>query len=86
MQDAKAELEEEESREYVTITDSEGSERVFELVDEIGYDFTEFFDLMAVSTKAVSTSAVNQKVHVKNPLLNPDTNLKVPDLDDWLNN
>lgn len=37
MQDAKAELEEEESREYVTITDSEGSERVFELVDAMQY-------------------------------------------------
>lgn len=69
-----------------TVASLTDGKRVFELVDEIGYDFTEFFDLMAVSTKAVSTSAVNQKVHVKNPLLNPDTNLKVPDLDDWLNN
>lgn len=60
--------------------------RVFELVDEAGYDFSEFFDFMAVSIKAVSTSSPDQKIHVDNPLENEETNLKVPDLDDWLNN
>ena len=60
--------------------------RVFELVDEVGYDFTEFFDFMAISIKAVSTSSTDQHIHVDNPLEKEDTNLKVPDLDDWLNN
>ncbi|WP_304263457.1 VWA domain-containing protein [Kallipyga massiliensis] len=59
--------------------------RVFELVDEAGYDFSEFFDFMAVSIKAVSTSSPDQRIHVDNPLKNEETNLKVPDLDDWLN-
>ena len=58
---------------------------MFELVDEAGYDFTDFFDFMAISIKAVSTSSPDQRIHVDNPLEKEDTNLKVPDLDDWLN-
>ena len=58
---------------------------MFELVDEAGYDFTDFFDFMAISIKAVSTSSPDQRIHVDNPLEKEHTNLKVPDLDDWLN-
>ena len=61
---------------------------IFELVDEAGYDFSEFFNLMAVSVKAVSTSSPDQKIHINpddNPMKKADSNLKVPDLDDWLN-
>lgn len=62
--------------------------RVFELIDEGGYDFSQFFNLMAVSVKAVSTSSPDQKIHINpedDPTRRPDSNLKVPDLDDWLN-
>lgn len=59
--------------------------RVFELVDEVGYDFTDFFDFMALSVKAVSTSSPDERVHVENPLEKKDTNLRVPNLDAWLN-
>ena len=60
--------------------------RVFELVDEDGYDFTEFFDFMAVSVKAVSTSAPGQDtVSVKSNIGREGSNCRVPDLDKWLN-
>lgn len=68
-----------------TVAKLTDGKRVFELVDEAGYDFTDFFDFMAISIKAVSTSSPDQRIHVENPLKNEDTNLKVPDLDDWLN-
>ncbi|WP_434309862.1 vWA domain-containing protein [Hominifimenecus sp. rT4P-3] len=68
-----------------TVAKLTDGKRVFELVHEDGYDFTEFFDLMAVSVKAVSTSSPDQKIHVDNPLKKEGTNLKVPDLDEWLN-
>ena len=61
--------------------------RVFELVDEDGYDFTEFFDFMAVSVKAVSTSAPGQDtVSVKSNIGRKGSNCRVPDLEGWLNN
>lgn len=68
-----------------TVAKLTDGKRVFELVDETGYDFTDFFDFMAISIKAVSTSSPDQRIHVDNPLKKEDTNLKVPDLDDWLN-
>lgn len=68
-----------------TVAKLTDGKRVFELVDEIGYDFTEFFDFMAISIKAVSTSSPGQFIHVDNPLEKEGTNLKVPDLDNWLN-
>lgn len=68
-----------------TVAKLTDGKRVFELVDEAGYDFTDFFDFMAISIKAVSTSSPDQRIHVDNPLEKEHTNLKVPDLDDWLN-
>lgn len=68
-----------------TVAELTDGKRVFELVDEAGYDFTEFFDLMAVSVKAVSTSSPDQRIHVENPIAKGGSNLKVPDLDAWLN-
>lgn len=60
--------------------------RVFELVNEDGYDFTEFFDFMAVSVKAVSTSAPGQDtVSVKSNIGREGSTCRVPDLDAWLN-
>lgn len=60
--------------------------RVFELVNEDGYDFTEFFDFMAVSVKAVSTSAPGQDtVSVKSNIGREGSSCRVPDLDAWLN-
>lgn len=67
----------------VQLTDGK---RVFELVNEDGYDFTEFFDFMAVSVKAVSTSAPGQDtVSVKSNIGREGSTCKVPDLDAWLN-
>jgi len=60
---------------------------VFELVDEEGYDFTDFFDFIAVSTKALSTSAPGEVPHIKdeeNPFKKEDCNIKVIDIDSWL--
>lgn len=60
--------------------------RVFELVNEDGYDFSEFFDFMAVSVKAVSTSAPGQDtVSVKSNIGSEGSTCRVPDLDAWLN-
>ncbi len=60
--------------------------RVFELVNEDGYDFSEFFDFMAVSVKAVSTSAPGQDtVSVKSSIGREGSTCRVPDLDAWLN-
>jgi uncharacterized protein YegL len=68
-----------------TVAELTDGVRVFELADEAGYDFSEFFNLMAVSVKAVSTSSPDQKIHIKNPIEDGKSNLKVPDLDAWLN-
>lgn len=43
-----------------TVAQLTDGKRVFELVNEDGYDLTEFFDYMAVSVKVVSTSAPGQ--------------------------
>lgn len=60
--------------------------RVFELVNEDGYDFSEFFDFMAESVKAVSTSAPGQDtVSVKSNIGREGSTCRVPDLDAWLN-
>ena len=61
--------------------------RVFELVDETGFDFTDFFKVMEVSIKAVSTSAPGEKPTIKdeeNPLKKEGCGVKVANLDDWL--
>lgn len=71
-----------------TIAKLSDGKRVFELVDENGYDFTEFFQFAAEFVKAVSTSAPGQRIHIpdsKNPLKKENSNLQVPDLDDWVN-
>ena len=61
--------------------------RVFELTDEKGYDFTDFFKVMEVSIKAVSTSAPGAKPVIKdeeNPLNQKDCGVRVVNIDDWL--
>ena len=61
--------------------------RVFELTDENGYDFTDFFKVMEVSIKAVSTSAPGAKPVIKdeeNPLNQKDCGVRVVNIDDWL--
>ncbi len=69
-----------------TVAKLTDGKRVFELVDENGFDFTEFFDFMAVSIKAVSTSAPGQStVSVKSNIGQEGSNCRVPDLDAWLN-
>lgn len=69
-----------------TVAQLTDGKRVFELVNEDGYDFTEFFDFMAVSVKAVSTSAPGQDtVSVKSNIGREGSNCRVPDLDAWLN-
>lgn len=69
-----------------TVAQLTDGKRVFELVDEDGYDFSEFFDFMAVSVKAVSTSAPGQDtVSVKSDIGREGSNCRVPDLDAWLN-
>ncbi len=62
---------------------------IFELVDEMGFDFTDFFDFMTVSIKAASTSAPGAKVHIKdeeNPFKKEKCNVKLADVDHdkWL--
>ena len=70
-----------------TVAQLTGGKRVFELVDEDGYDFTEFFDFMAVSVKAVSAKTPDQDVvSVKHSIGQKGSKCRVPDLDDWLNN
>lgn len=60
--------------------------RVIELVNGDGYDFSEFFDFMAISVKAVSTSAPGQDtVSVKSNIGREGSSCRVPDLDAWLN-
>ena len=69
-----------------TVAELTEGKRVFALQDSLSYDFTQFFQLMAASAKAVSQSAPGERIHIDNPLEQPDNNLIVPDLDDWLNN
>lgn len=69
-----------------SVTQLTDGKRVFELVNEDGYDFSEFFDFMAVSVKAVSTSAPGQDtVSVKSNIGREGSTCRVPDLDAWLN-
>ncbi len=69
-----------------TVAKLTDGKRVFELVDENGFDFSEFFDFMAVSIKAVSTSAPGQdNVHIKHNIGREGSSCRVPDLDEWLN-
>lgn len=69
-----------------TVAQLTDGKRVFELVDGDGYDFTEFFDFMAVSIKAVSTSATDQdRISVETNIGRKGSNCRVPDLDAWLN-
>lgn len=69
-----------------TVAKLTDGKRVFELVDENGFDFSEFFDFMAVSVKAVSTSAPGQDtVSVKHNIGREGSTCRVPDLDAWLN-
>lgn len=68
-----------------TVAQLTGGKRVFELVDEEGFDFSEFFDFMAVSIKAVSTRAANERVNIESNIGKEGSNCRVPDLDAWLN-
>lgn len=64
-----------------------GGERIFELVQEKGYDFTGFFKVMEVSIRVVSTSAPGEKPQIKdeeNPLMKEDCGVRVVKIDDWL--
>ena len=58
---------------------------VFELKDEAGYDFTQFFDFMSESIKTVSTSVPGARVHVDDPTEKTDATIQKADLDAWLN-
>ncbi|MGI5884535.1 MAG: vWA domain-containing protein [Candidatus Spyradocola sp.] len=61
-------------------------ERIFELKDESDFDFSEFFNLMKISAKAISASAPGQnRVTVKSDIGGPNSNMRVPDLDAWMN-
>ena len=57
---------------------------IVELVDGVGYDFSQFFNLLSKSMKAVSVSSPGAKVHV-DVTSEEVSNLKVPDIDKWLN-
>lgn len=59
--------------------------RTFEVTSG-DYDFTDFFDYAANSTKAASVSAPGAKLSVKTPIGTPDSNVAAVNLDDWLNN
>lgn len=68
-----------------TVAKLTNGERVFELVDENGFDFSEFFDLMAVGVKALSTSAPGERVTIKHNIGREGSTCRVPDLDKWVN-
>lgn len=68
-----------------TVAKLSDGKRVFELRDEAGFDFTEFFDFMAVSVKAVSTAAVGQIAMVDSKIGQEGSTCVVPDLTAWLN-
>ena len=58
---------------------------VFELTDEAGYDFTQFFDFMSESIKTVSLSRLGEHIHVDDPTEKPGATIRKANLDDWLN-
>ena len=59
--------------------------RIFELTDDAGFDFRDFFNFMSESIKNISTSTPGAKVHIDDPTEKPNSTLKHPNLDDWLN-
>lgn len=61
--------------------------RVFELVDEDGYDFHEFFQVIAEVSKKRSTSAPGEKIKIDSTAGQVDkgSNCRVPNFDEWLN-
>ena len=58
---------------------------VFELTDEAGYDFTQFFDFMSESIKTKSLSRLGETIHVDDPTEKPGATIRKANLDDWLN-
>ena len=68
-----------------TIATLTQGERVLELTDPSGYDFSEFFDFMAISAKAVSTSAPGERIRVNHKIGQTGSSCRVPNLDKWLN-
>jgi len=68
-----------------TIATLTQGERVLELTDPSGYDFSEFFDFMAISAKAVSTSAPGERIRLNHKIGQPGSSCRVPNLDRWLN-
>lgn len=70
-----------------TVAQLTDGKRVFELVDEDGYDFSEFFDFMAISVKTASLkNSRDDAVSVNHNIGREGSKCRVPDLDDWLNN
>lgn len=57
---------------------------VFELENENGYDFSQFFNLLSKTLVTVSGGALGEKVNIRVTRDEMD-NLKVPDLNAWLN-
>lgn len=49
------------------------------------FDFTEFFDYVGNSVKAVSVSAAGEAVHVETDLGSEESSIKITPLDKWLN-
>ena len=64
-----------------TVAKLTDEKRVFEMVDETDFDFMAFYTI-----NAVCTTFPNIPIYRENPLVKEKTNLKVPDLDEWLNN
>ena len=66
------------------LTEGAGS-MVFEIHDD-KYDFSDFFDFAANSTKAASVSAVGEAIQVATPIATGESKIEAVNLSDWLNN
>ena len=61
-----------------------GGNWIFEIRDD-SYDFSDFFDFAANSTKAASESAPGEAIVVATPIGTDDSMIKAVNLNDWLN-
>lgn len=68
-----------------TVAKLTDGKRVFELIDEAGYDFSEFFDFMTVSIKAVSVCAPGERVKIDSDIGKEGSTCRIPNLEEWLN-
>ena len=66
------------------LTQGAGS-MVFEIRDDT-YDFSDFFDFAANSTKAASVSAVGEAIIVDTPIAKGESKIEAVNLSEWLNN